>query len=118
MATQSGMVEGAKVGSAFGPWGAAIGGAAGLTSDLLKDGGGPLTSGQSSLDGRGWLDGSGWTVSTGKASATGGTVSRSGDPFGGSSLAPLTGITQAGGGWVLGLAMIGVAAVIFLKGRG
>lgn len=112
----SGVAEGAKAGAAFGPWGAAIGGAAGLVGDLAADGGGPMVSGGGVFDLRGWMDGSGWTVSTGSSNAAGGARTQSGDPWG----APAgTGVSQAGYGASLGpwgaLGLTAVAAFVLWK---
>lgn len=69
----NGLAAGAQAGAAFGPWGAAIGGALGAASDLAQGGAGPSTmiSG-APVDARSFMDGSGWTVSTGSSNATGG----------------------------------------------
>lgn len=92
---QSGMVAGAQAGAAFGPWGAAIGGAAGLASDLANSPTGPMISGGGSIDARSFMDGSGWTVSTGKATATGG---KSGGGTQGGNTNPSGGGTGTGAG--------------------
>ena len=78
---------------------------------LLTGGGdsGPNLSG-SSADARSFFDGSGWTVSTGSARATGATLTRSGDPFGPSTL-QTAGVS---GPWAQ-LAMLAVVAVIALR---
>lgn len=64
------MTQGAQAGAAFGPWGAAIGGAAGLVGDIATapDTGVSL-SGAGQFDLRSAMDGSGWTVSTGSSRA-------------------------------------------------
>lgn len=103
----SGLADGAKAGAAFGPWGAAIGGAAGLAGDLASDPGANISG--SSADVRSSFDGSGWTVSTGKARADGATITRSDDPFGSSPL------QTAGGSPWLNLAMLGMVAVVALR---
>ena len=69
MPAQSGLAAGAQAGAAFGPWGAAIGGAAGLVGDIANSPAGPMISGGGAIDARSFMDGSGWTVST---KATGG----------------------------------------------
>ncbi|TXC66025.1 hypothetical protein FSC37_09200 [Piscinibacter aquaticus] len=70
------------------------------------------------FDSRGFLDGSGWTVATGRGEAQGATQTRSGDPFGPSSLtASPGGVSQAGASWVFALVMVGPAAAVVLKGR-
>lgn len=65
------MSQGAQAGAAFGPWGAAIGGAAGLVGDIATaPDTGVSVSGAGNFDLRNWMDGSGWTVSTGSSKAT------------------------------------------------
>lgn len=97
---QSGLAAGAQAGAAFGPWGAAIGGAAGLASDIaMAPETGISSSGGGQFDLRSFMDGSGWTVSTGKSTATGSTrreVQEQGLFGGGGSAMP--GMSMAGFG--------------------
>ena len=117
MPAQSGLAAGAQAGAAFGPWGAAIGGAAGLVGDIANSPTGPMISGGGAIDARSFMDGSGWTVSTGSSKATGGKsgggsqdggLSPPGNPA--SSLGSLgyLGASEAGMSPVMLLALSGV----------
>ena len=67
----SSVAAGAQAGAAFGPWGAAIGGALGAVSDIgTAAAGGPFMGGDShAAYGDTRSDGSGWTVNVGSGSA-------------------------------------------------
>lgn len=98
---QSGLAAGAQAGAAFGPWGAAIGGAAGLASDIaMAPDTGISSSGSGQIDLSSMMDGSGWTVSTGSSKATGGARSQTAPQslFGGGG----------GGGMGSGMSMAGL----------
>ena len=114
----SGLSDGAKAGAAFGPWGAAIGGAAGLAGDIANSPTGPMLSG-APVDARSFMDGSGWTVSTGRASATGADIQR-GDAMPASGAdwsSPAGGTLQAGFGGASGLLLLLLAGGLLLVGK-
>lgn len=121
MAEQSGAVQGAKVGAAFGPWGAAAGAAIGMASDVVNGPEPGSFSGTGQFDLRSFMDGSGWTVSTGGSKATGGARTQTGDPFGAPMGATIMPTAAAGGAisptmMAAGIGLLGLAVV--LKKRG
>lgn len=114
---QSGIAAGAQAGAAFGPWGAAIGGAMGAVSDIAGAGG-PMSSGSGQWDMRNVIDGSGWTVSTGKSTAQGGA--RSGGNDQGTRPQGVMGQSfglpqQAGIGWAA--LALGVGVLVFFLAK-
>ncbi len=115
---QSGLAAGAQAGAAFGPWGAAIGGAAGLASDIaMQPDTGISSSGGGQFDLRSSMDGSGWTVSTGSSKAQGSTRHEVKEPsmFGGGGSMP--GVSMAGlsGNPLMLLLLLGFGAAIWKK---
>lgn len=118
MAQQSGIAAGAQAGAAFGPWGAAIGGAMGAVSDIAGAGG-PMTSGSGLWDMRNSFDGSGWTVSTGGSKATGGArtggIGDQGTQPQGAVGQSMGMAQQAGIGYIGALLLAGVAVYLLAK---
>jgi len=113
------MAQGAQAGAAFGPWGAAIGGAAGLVGDIATaPDTGVSVSGAGQFDLRSAMDGSGWTVSTGSSRAEADNR-RSQPADAGMWGAGMAGSTQeAGMGNPLMLAMLLGLFVVFIKRGG
>lgn len=112
----SGAVEGAKAGAAFGPWGAAIGGAAGLASDAM---GGAFMGGSAEAKAYGTsFDNSGWAVNIGSGSPTqSSTPTRTGAPpeaIGISGMSPAAPGFTAGGG-ITGILLLVLCVSILLK---
>ncbi|MBY0235270.1 MAG: hypothetical protein K2W93_09830 [Burkholderiaceae bacterium] len=98
-ARPSGLAAGVQAGSAFGPWGAAIGGAAGLVGDMaMQPDTGISQSGTGQFDLSSMMDGSGWTVSTGSSKATGATRQQTAKPglFAGMGGGAVPGASMAG----------------------
>ena len=113
----NGVAEGAKAGAVFGPWGAAAGAVLGGVADVASSGGGPQQQ-SAAVDARSFMDGSGWVVSTGSGKSTGGARQQDAgsNPLFAPSIASaaysaqpfMQGATQAGGGWLLPLLVLGL----------
>ena len=109
----SGIADGAKAGAAFGPWGAAIGGALGGVADIAGSGGGPFMGGSATAAAYGTsLDGSGWIVNLGGTQVASSSPTRTTTDPG--AAAP---IMQAGLSPVVMLLLAGAAVVWFIKHR-
>ncbi|MGM9480306.1 hypothetical protein ACS5PN_03840 [Roseateles sp. NT4] len=111
---------GMQAGSAFGPWGTAIGAAAGAATDLGAQALAGTNQASAWVDARSAFDGSGWTVSTGSSRATGGKsggLNQSGavTPSAVSSIPAMPGFGAGQGGDLLPWLLIGGLALYLLK---